>query len=263
MRVATLDERKEFYESEFDVKNVSRWIAGNARHMKFAMILGRHTGVVSRERIRAKNDVIVIDDWEDAGTLRDYAIDYLPESMYYDRDRYLDVRDCARCAKRRIKCRNCHNCLGQQLAFDLDPENVDCPYHGHIGDKIQNGRALSFCMFEFKTIKRQTAALYSELRKHYDEIEIVFSGRGFHVVVNDEEAYRMSIAKRSSLALRIARRYAIDEWVTKGESRLMRLPYSLNSLVSRKCMIMKDERDLLGFDPRVSAFVIPKFLRSA
>jgi len=263
MRVATLDERREFYESEFDLKSVSNWIAGRARHMKFAMILGRHTGVVSPEHAKAKNDVVIIDDWDNAGTLKDYAIDYLPESMYYDRNRYVDVRDCARCEKDRTLCRDCYNVSGQQLAFDLDPENVDCPYHGHIGNKIQNGRALSFCMFEFKAVRRQAATLRESLRLDYERVEIVYSGRGFHVVVDDEEAYKMSMAERSSLARKTARRYAIDEWVTKGESRLMRLPYSLSSLVSRKCMIIRDERDLSGFDPRVSISVIPRFLRSA
>jgi len=35
------------------------------------------------------------------------------------------------------------------------------------------------------------------------------------------------------MASALARRYAIDEWVTSGEMRLIRLPYSLHGMVSR------------------------------
>jgi DNA primase catalytic subunit len=263
MRVAAIEERRSYYESDFDVRSLSSWIGGRTRQLKFAMILGRHTGLVASERARIKDDVILIDDWDTAKDLRTYALDYLPESMYYDRNRYLNVKECAKCGDRKSSCRGCYNYCGQQLAFDLDPENVDCPYHGHIGEKIQSGRGLSFCMYEFKVVRKQAVLLSQLLAEQFDAVGVVYSGRGFHVVVDDERAYLLSKKERSSLAHKFGRKFAIDEWVTTGGSRLMRLPYSLNALVSRKCMVIRDGRDLKGFDPRSDLAVIPNFLRSS
>lgn len=262
MRPATVHERQMFYRSDFDVKRLDSWIGDRSGQLKFAMILGRHTGVVVERHSRNRDHVIVIDDWKGAKDLRTYALDYLPESMYYDRNRYLDVRECAKCGGRKSSCKGCYNYLGQQLAFDLDPENVDCPYHGHIGEKIQRGRGLSFCMYEFKVVRKQAFELSRLLATEFEDVGVVYSGRGFHVVVDDERAYMLDKRERASLARKYGRRFAIDEWVTEGGSRLMRLPYSLNALVSRKCVIIKDERVLLGLDPRSESTVIPDFLRS-
>jgi len=258
-----LDERQSFYSSEFDIDSLSDWIGARRKHLKFAMILGRHTGIFMPERARNKDDVIIVDDWRNAQDIRSYALDYLPEGLYYDRNRYEDVSECRKCAKDSTRCSRCQNFSGQQLAFDLDPENVDCPYHGHIGEKMQRGRGLSFCMYEFKAVRRQAFELCSELMGKFDGVSVVYSGRGFHVVVDDEEGYALSTAQRRTLARKVAGRYDIDEWVTIGSSRLMRLPYSLNALVSRKCMIMKWGRDLLVFDPSTSRGVTPRFLRSS
>ncbi|MEM0232214.1 MAG: hypothetical protein QXG78_03825, partial [Candidatus Methanomethyliaceae archaeon] len=52
---------------------------------------------------------------------------------------------------------------------------------------------------------------------------------------------------------------AIDEWVTEGEARLARVPYSLNGLVSRICkpIEIKNIREL---DFWRSKEFIPEFL---
>lgn len=263
MRPSTLEERQEYYSSEFDVVGLAEWIGDRKGHIKFAMILGRHSGIVMPERAKDKDNVVIVDSWADSTDLKEYALDYLPEAMYYDRNRYLDVSECEECSEDRRRCPRCYNYNGQQLAFDLDPENVDCPYHGHIGQKMARGRGLSFCMFEFKAVRRQAHALCSELRESYDSVGVVFSGRGFHVVVDDDSTYALSRRQRSELAHRISRKYDIDEWVTIGDSRLMRLPFSLNGVVSRKCRLMKWGKDLLSFDPRTSRAVIPRFLKSS
>ena len=67
---------------------------------------------------------------------------------------------------------------------------------------------------------------------------------------------------RAKIAREIGRSFAIDEWVTEGGSRLLRLPWSLNGIVSRKCMIIKREKDLVKFDPRTLRTVLPEFRRS-
>lgn len=229
--------------------------------MKLAMILGRHTGIVAPSHAEHKNDVIIIDDWRTSDDVREYALDYLPEGLYYDRNIYADIRDCARCGNTPEHCSNCYNLLGQQLAFDLDPENVDCPYHGHIGDKIARGKGLSFCMYEFKAVRRQAVAMHQELRKRFRDVHVVFSGRGFHLVVYDQEAYLLSRKERRKMAKDFSKNYDIDEWVTEGTSRLMRLPFSLNAIVSRLCIEIHGERGLKEFDLRNTGQAIPKFAR--
>lgn len=263
MRISTLEEREDFYQSDFDIRSLEAWIGERRPHMKFALIPGRHTGIFPARHQKDRDNVIIVDTWKSARDVRAYAIEYLPEGLYYDRNRYEDVAKCRSCSKGRESCPGCHNYAGQQLAFDLDPENVDCPYHGHIGDKIQRGAGLSFCMYEFKRVRAHAMTLNTELRQSFDQVQVVYSGRGFHVVVDDERAYALTRAERTRIAKRFGKRYPIDEWVTSGGSRLMRLPYSLNGLVSRKCMIIKEVRDLVRFDPRTSKLVLPRFIRSA
>lgn len=263
MRMSTLEERKKFYDLEFDVKSFSDWIGTRRDSLKFAMILGRHSRIVMPSREKDRDKVIVIDDWQRPGDIRRYALDYLPESLYYDRNRYTDVGKCAKCHKTSDTCAVCSNYAGQQLAFDLDPENVDCPYHGHIGEKIDRGRAVAFCMYEFNSVRRQSLRLSRELKAVYESVGVVYSGRGFHVIVDDEAAYRLTRKARDAIAGKTGRRYDIDEWVTEGSSRLMRLPYSLNALVSRKCIQIKGEGVLSRFDPRTSKLVLPEFMKSA
>lgn len=258
MGFSGLDERRRFYESEFDVRAVASWIGGR-RCMRFAMIPGRHTGIVTPAHAQDKDNVVMIHDWRSASDLKEYALDYLPEGLYYDRNRYREVSKCAECRKGARACRTCGNYYGQQLAFDLDPENVDCPYHGHIGDKIQAGRGLSLCMYEFKAVRRQAIDLSRLMKEKYELVSVVYSGRGFHVVVDDEAAYRLTKNARARIAREIGRRFSIDEWVTEGGSRLLRLPWSLNGIVSRKCIIIKREKDLVKFDPRTSRTVLPGF----
>src|SRR5436309_1080111 len=52
-------------------------------------------------------------------------------------------------------------------------------------------------------------------------------------LIVDDAAFRLTRKERGRIAARFARRYAIDEWVTSGEMRLIRLPYSLHGMVSR------------------------------
>jgi len=118
-------------------------------------------------------------------------------------------------------------------------------------------------MFEFKSVRKQALELSRELARIYENVQVVFSGRGFHVVVDDEKAYHLTRKERRDVARHFGKRFDIDEWVTEGGSRLLRLPYSLNALVSRKCMRIKDERVLKRFDPRSSKLVLPRFLKSA
>jgi DNA primase catalytic subunit len=244
MRYAMLDERKKFYAAEFNLAKVTEWFRERIANVKFAVIMGRHTRIY-REKYREDADTnIIIDEYHSLDDVRDQILEFLPEAAYYDRTVYDEN-------SRRT---------GQELAFDLDPENIKCPVHGSLADKMKRHQGLSFCALELKMVKAQALSLYEYLAKQFSNMRIVYSGRGFHIHVFDPEAYALSNAQRLELARSVkAQGFGIDEWVTAGEMRLIRLPYSLNGLVSR-IVLPVEKNELERFNPISDARCIPKFL---
>jgi len=259
MRYSTLEERKKYYELEFPLKKVEEWLWGRENTV-FALILGRHTGIVLPEYQDIRNNTVVVDDYQNLEDVRDYILQYLPEGVYYDRNLYSDIQGCSKCGKEPKDCWNCKYFKGQELAFDLDPENVVCPYHGNYEKKMKMHQGLSFCMYEFKTVRRKTIELQEELSKEFTDLRFVYSGRGFHIHVLDDEATKMGRKEREKIAEKWKKRYPIDPWVTGGEMRLIRLPYSLHGMVSRVCIPLKLE-EIKSFDPRSSRKCFPSFLK--
>jgi len=245
MRFSTLDERLKFYVEEFDVRKVSEWFEGRKGRIYFAVIIGRHTKIFPEEYMEDASTTIIIDDYKDMEDVRRQIIEFVPEAVYYDRNVYDDMG----------------NKLGQELAFDLDPENITCPIHGSLADKISRGQGLSFCELEFQIAKEQTVGLYEYLEKTFSSLKIVYSGRGFHIHVLDDHAYWLDGAEREKIARQVKEQgFQIDEWVTMGDMRLIRLPYSLNGLVSR-IVIPLEKWEVEGFNPESDSRCIPKFLR--
>jgi len=264
MRPSTLEERRIFYSKEFNIDSVSEWLIhrGKIEELRkntvFAMIPGRHSNVYPPEFEDIKNKVVIIDDYSDFEDLRDYILRYLPEGVYYDRNVYSNIDECKECPKCYKKCWDCSCYLGQELAFDIDPENVTCPVHGTIDDKIEKGMGLSFCMYEFDIVKKSTLELWEELEEEFSKLRLVFSGRGFHIHVLDAHAVKMNYEERREIAKKFSK-YYIDEWVTTGGSRLIRLPYSLNSLVSRIVLPLGID-EIENFDLRFDKRCIPEFM---
>jgi DNA primase catalytic subunit len=109
--------------------------------------------------------------------------------------------------------------------------------------------------------KTQAVSLYEFLEKDYSKMRIVYSGRGFHIHVFDEKAYGLKEKERREIALDVKKKgFAIDEWVTVGEMRLIRLPFSLHGLVSRIALPL-EKSELERFDPISDERCIPQFLR--
>ncbi len=121
MRYATLEERKQFYTSEFNLEKVAQWFKGELGKTKFAVIIGRHTKIYPEKYKEDAATTIIIDEYKNLEDLRQQILEFLPEAVYYDRSVY-DEND------RKI---------GQELAFDLDPENITCPIHGTLADKMK------------------------------------------------------------------------------------------------------------------------------
>jgi DNA primase catalytic subunit len=216
-----------------DYESAGGWMSQPRGRRTYALILGRHSGVYPRRFRHLKNVPLVVDDVTEAAGLRPYLLRYLPEGVYYDRNVYAPAREGETSQIDYVHAWRSRLFRGQELAFDLDPENIDCPIHGDIAEKMRRHQGLSFCEWEFEEIRRQAAALFDDLSRRWERLKVVFSGRGFHIHVFDEAAFRLSRTQRNRIARSVARRYPIDEWVTSGEMRLIRLPHSLHGMVSR------------------------------
>jgi len=244
MRYSTLEERKQFYTSEFNLQAVAQWFGNWQGKVRFAVIIGRHTKIYPEKYKEDASTTIVIDEYINLEDVRQQILEFLPEAVYYDRNVYDEGG-----AK-----------TGQELAFDLDPENITCPIHGTLEDKMKRNQGLSFCELELQMVKQETVGLYEFLASHFDLLKVVYSGRGFHLHVLDPQAYALTTKERLKLAQQVKKEgFHIDEWVTSGEMRLIRLPYSLNGLVSRLVLpLTKDE--LKSFDPIYDKRALPNFL---
>ncbi|MCP8310753.1 MAG: hypothetical protein L6N94_04580 [Candidatus Methylarchaceae archaeon HK01M] len=245
MRYSTLDEREKFYRDEFELERVRRWFEGRMKKVIFAVVIGRHTRIYPKKYEEDASTTIIIERYGDLEEVRDWILEFMPESAYYDRNIY-DEKG---------------NITGQELAFDLDPENLTCPIHGTLTDKMRRHQGLSFCKLELQMVKDETIKLYEELKKTFSSIEIVYSGRGLHIHVSDERAFKMSYKERRRLARYLkGKGYLIDEWVTSGGMRLIRLPYSLHGMVSR-IVIPIGIDELKSFNPIEDQRCIPKFMK--
>jgi len=244
MRYSALEERKRFYTSDFNLQAVAQWFGNWQGKVRFAVIIGRHTKIYPEKYKEDASVTIVIDEYSNLEDVRQEILEFLPEAVYYDRNVYDETG-----AK-----------TGQELAFDLDPENITCPIHGTLADKMRRNQGLGFCELELRMVKQETVGLYEFLVKHFDKLRVVYSGRGFHIHVLDPQSYALSANERLKIARQVKEAgFHIDEWVTSGEMRLIRLPYSLNGLVSRVVLpLTKDE--LLSFDPIHDERALPAFL---
>jgi DNA primase catalytic subunit len=245
MRYSSLKEREQFYKQEFSLEKAKEWFKGIDGKISFAVIIGRHTHIYPEKYKQDSSTTIIIDEYKDLEEVKNLIIEFLPESVYYDRNVYDEA----------------NKAVGQELAFDLDPENIKCPIHGTLTDKMKRGQGLSFCELELKLVKEQALSLYGYLEKSFSFMKIVYSGRGYHIHVFDEYAYEMTREEREQIAKDVkAKGFRIDEWVTAGDMRLIRLPYSLHGLVSR-IAIPVDFCELGDFDPITAEKCVPTFLK--
>lgn len=247
MRYSTLKERKKFYRDEFDLEKVKNWFdqVGKRRKAIFAVIIGRHTKIFPEKYREDASTTILIDEYKNIKEVRAQLMEFQPESLYYDRNFYDENG----------------KIIGQEVAFDLDPENMTCPVHGTLTDKMKRHQGLSFCKIELNMVKKETVKLYEELEKQFSRLQIVYSGRGFHIHLFDEDTQGWSYRKKKELARGLKKEgFLIDEWVTTGGMRLIRMPYSLHGMVSRIALPLSIE-DVLRFDPVSDRRCIPTFLR--
>jgi len=231
-RPSSLIERKEFYEKEFDIGKVKRWFRANGMQVPqiCAVDAGTETGIIIDRKLKGEMLYFKFDE------LLDKIKKYVPEDVYYDRNRYENPDK----VLKELKFQGWER---QELAFDIDSDNVEC--------NCKNREKLCDSCIE-KTFD-WTKKMKKELEKDFRNMRIVYSGRGFHLHVLDKKAFFLTKEERRELNKRF-KEYPIDAWVSAGNIRLIRMPYSLNALVSRKVIPIRDNFDM--------GKAYPKFLKN-
>lgn len=204
-RPSTISEREEFYTKEFSIKKLLSWF--KKHHLPTPQICaldaGTDTGIILEKK--HKGNMLYFKFKDLIKKIKQYA----PEDVYYDRNQYKNP-------KKILNTLNFETRINQELVFDLDVENM--------AEEVNN-RSL-------QKLFRITLKMKKELEKRFDKVHITYSGRGFHLHVDDKCAKRMTIEERRALNAKFVN-YPLDPWVSKGFIRLIRMPYSLNSIVSR------------------------------
>ncbi|MEK6907275.1 MAG: DNA primase [Nanoarchaeota archaeon] len=246
---SSLKDREKFYKKEFDLKKVASWLKKLPYKPQFFVIdAGSETKII-KDKNKLKK-LIFFKPYMNLKELKKKLIKHLPEDVYYDRNIYKNPWKCLK----NFNFKNApysKNFFGQELAFDVDPENINCP---SCGKKFFP----KFCKVCSKMTIEDGYKIYKELKKKFNKVEIVYSGRGCHVHVLDKKAYKLGLDERKKLNNKF-KKYAIDPWVSYGRIRLIKLPYSLNTLSSRIVTPLKI-KEISKFNPDEKKF-IPKFLK--
>lgn len=243
-RPSALEERKIFYRSRFRADLAWEWVRELFERPIFAVKIASKTNIydprfksIVERNIRA----IYISSVRSPEDLRRKAVFYAPEGLYYWRNRVLDYGKCKGCPYKKerkyIFCFKCPNFLGQELVFDVDPENF-CPGRFH--------DFASFTLDCFYKARDAAVEIYECMEEQYSDVRAVYSGRGFHIHVLDEDAWRLSPEERKKIAEKFK---GIDPWVTRGGVALIRLPYSLNAVVNKEVVpLTKKELEEFSVD---------------
>jgi len=230
-RSSTLEERKQFYEGEFSLKKVKSWFKEKPLPQICAVDAGSDTGIIADRKLKGLLLYFHFKELQKKMRL------YVPEDVYYDRNCYKDP-------KKVLKTLDFGDHISQELVFDLDADNIRCAHP-------KQQQVCSVCL---KKAYQKTLAMKHELEKEFRSIEIVYTGKGFHLHVLDKKAYFLTIPAREQLNKRFSH-YPIDPWVSRGYIRLIRMPYTLNALVSRKAIPIDTRK---GFNPKEA---LPGFLK--
>ncbi len=242
---SSLDNRKNFYKQEFSVDALDYFFF---IHPQFFVIdHGTETRIINDPK--KANSLQILQPNLSFKALKAKLIIETPEDVYYDRNLYKDPNICLSCRKF-DSCFTCPygNFMGQQLVFDIDPQNINCSSCGL-------SKHTNFCPECIQLAVSNAFLLKEELLYRFSDVRVVFSGRGAHVHVMDSSARRLSFSDRVLLNKQFAH-LGIDQFVSAG-SRLIRLPYSLNALSSRRVVPIQDSFDIF------SEVLIPSFLKSS
>src|SRR5438093_13317498 len=97
-----------------------------------------------------------MDEYDTLQDLRRSCVEFKPESVYYDRNVYKNWDEARRGPG---KIEQLGKSFGQQLAFDIDPENFECPIQGTLAEKMNGRSGLSICRLELELAQEQALGI--------------------------------------------------------------------------------------------------------
>lgn len=247
MRPATVEEREEFYRTEFPREEVERYMARFDRFVPVVDVGSESTRYRPRFR-EAKGKLVRIEEFDGVDDLKDRIVEYAPEDLYYvtliEREDRIETNP------------------EQELVIDLDPEHLECRRCDRARQRLDKPASdYVFCRDCFRDLARETRQLHAVLDRNFDDLRLVFSGRGFHVHVGDDAAYKLDREDRRQLSNKLTGQFPVDR-ITTADQQLMRLPGSLHGLVSR-VVTEVEPADLSRPDRILESTGLPGFLRGS
>lgn len=231
-KASTLEERREFYKKEFSLKKVKSWFKKIG--IKFPQICALDAGMKTKILLDKSFDKKLF--YFNFEEMEEKIKKYVPEGVYYDRNEYANP-------DKVLDKLNFKNRISQELVFDIDVDNIK-----NVSPENTQGYERYLDKAHDYAIK-----LKKELEKKFSKILVVYSGRGFHLHVVDKKAYALSNDERRLLVKRFSK-YPIDAWVSRENIRLIRMPYTLNGIVSRVVTPISERKFYIEK-------TIPKFLK--
>lgn len=217
-RPSTLEERKEFYKKEFSIKKVENWFRENkiSPPQLCAIDAGTDSRIIKNKSWHKKLFYFKFSQ------LKEKIAKYCPEDIYYDRNTYENP-------EQTLDNLDFSGWQSQELTFDLDADNLDC--------KCRDKKEI--CNECLNKLWNYSLKLKKYLKnKGFTKTTIIYSGRGFHVHVFDKKSYTLTKTQRNQIVKEFSK-FPLDPWVSQGGINLIRMPYSLHGLVSRKCLPVK------------------------
>ncbi len=224
LKPASVEKRELFYREEFPREQIAKRIG---RWYKFVPVIdvGSESTLYKPRLADFKGKLVRVQDYKNIDHLVEKVVDYAPEDIYYNRtiEREGEVRVDP----------------DQELVFRIEPFQLDCVRCDRKREYMEKSEHRNvFCLDCLGEAGQKTKQLYGFLKRHFDDMDIVFAGRGFNIHVNDEDAYQMAMEDRWELANKVAQEFPITKDVTAGEKDMIRLPGSLNGLVSRTATVV-------------------------
>lgn len=220
LKPAPVRHRDRFYREQFPTDEIAERME---RWPQFTPVIdvGSETTLYRPRFKDAKGKLVRLTDFSTVQELQDKIVEYAPEDIYYNRtlqkEGQVEVDP------------------EQELVFKLVPWRADCRHCDRKREYMdEQFYQFVFCEDCFEQTAFETRNLYAFLERHFGDMGIFYTGRGFQVHVNDDAGYKMPRSDREELAAKVASEFPIEEGITAGETELVRLPGSLNGLVSRK-----------------------------
>ncbi|AEH25316.1 DNA primase catalytic subunit PriS [Pyrococcus yayanosii] len=168
LREVSKEERAEFYRKEWDSKKIPAFILETLERREFGF---DHTGEGPSDRKNSYSDIRDLEDYIKATA--PYAV-YSSVALY---ERPSEME----------------GWLGTELVFDIDAKDLPLKRCNH-----EPGTVCPICLNDARELARDTLTVLRE-DLGFEDIHVVYSGRGYHIRILDEWALKLDAKARERL----------------------------------------------------------------